>query len=73
MKKFVYRLAYLVSILTFLINVLSGITVLTSLFRSVIVFLLMLLLTVIGLKILRWLLMISEKTPNEELMESEKK
>jgi cytochrome b subunit of formate dehydrogenase len=73
MKKFVYRLAYLVAIITFLINVFSGITILTSLFRSVIVFLLMLLLTVIGLKILRWSLMLSENTPKNEVVESEKK
>ncbi len=73
MKKFVYRLAYLVAIITFLINVFSGITILTSLFRSVIVFLLMLLLTVIGLKILRWSLMLSENTPKNEVAESKKK
>ncbi len=73
MKKFVYRLAYLVAIITFLLNVFSGITVLTSLFRSFIVFLLMLLLTVIGLKILRWSLMMSENTPKNEVVETEKK
>ncbi len=72
MKKFVYRLAYLVATITFLLNVFSGITVFTSLFRSFIVFLLMLLLTVIGLKILRWSLMMSENTPKNEVVETEK-
>ena len=72
MKKFVYRLAYLVATVTFLINVLSGITLLTGIFRSILVFLLMLLITVVGLKILRWSLMLSENTPKNEVVESKK-
>ena len=70
MKNLVYKLSFFVALLTFIINVFSGITLLTCLFRSVLVFLLMLLISVLALKILRWALMLSQKKPKPEIITS---
>ena len=73
MKKFIYSLSFFIALLTFIINVLSGITLLTSITRSVIVFLVMLFVCVITLKIIHWTLMLSQKKSNDESVEIEKK
>lgn len=73
MKKFVYRIAYFVALLTFITNLLNGITLLTSVTRSIIAFLIMLFLSVIALKIIRWALMLSQKESSEEIINSTEK
>lgn len=73
MKKLIYRLSFFVALLTFLINLLNGITILTSITRSAIVFLVMMLLSVVTLKILHWTLMLKENEPMEDSVETTKK
>ena len=72
MKKFIYRLAFFVTIITFITNVMNGITLYTSLIRSVIVFMIMLFLSVITLKIIHWTLMLNKNKPKEEIVKTEK-
>lgn len=71
MKKLIYRVAYLVAILTFVSNVLNGITIPTAFLRTVIVFLAMLFLSVIALKFIHWTLMMNAKTPKDEIVKTE--
>lgn len=59
MKKLIYRFSIFVSIVAFLSSLISGISIGTSLMRSMMVFLAMLFIIVITLKILRWSIMIS--------------
>ena len=73
MKKFIYRIAYFIALLTFITNLLNGITLLTSITRSIIAFLFMLFLSVIALKIIRWTLMLNQNEPSEEIIESPEK
>ncbi len=73
MKKFIYRIAYFIALLTFLTNLLNGTTLLTSVTRSIVAFLIMLFLSVIALKIIRWTLMMSQNEPSEEIVESSEK
>ncbi len=73
MKKFIYRIANFIALLTFITNLLNGTTLLTSIIRSVIAFLIMLFLSVIMLKILRWTLMLSQKESSEEIIKSPEK
>ncbi len=54
LKKFILRIAMLAAIITFLSCMLNGISIVTSIYRSVVVYLLSLLLVVIMLNILRW-------------------
>ncbi len=54
LRKFILRVASLAGVITFISCALNGITLMTSIFRSVVVYLLTILLAVIMLNILRW-------------------
>lgn len=54
LRKFILRIASLAAVITFVSCALNGITLLTSVFRSAVVYLLTILLAVIMLNILRW-------------------
>lgn len=71
MKKLIYRISMLVGVLTLISCLLSGISLYTSIIRSVIVFLSMLFIIIMALKILRWGLLITEPKPkqHEEALE----
>ena len=73
MKKFVYRIAYFIALLTFITNLLNGITLLTSVTRSIIAFLIMLFLSVIALKIIRWTLMMSQNESRDVIINNTEK
>jgi hypothetical protein len=59
MKKLIYRFSLLVSVVAFISSALSGISIGTSLMRSMFVFLGMMFIIVITLKLLRWGIIIS--------------
>jgi len=73
MKKFIYRLSFFVALLVFIINILNGISILTSITRTAIVFLVMLFLCVVALKILHWTLMLKENEPMNDSVETSEK
>ncbi|RLD16529.1 hypothetical protein DRI50_01655 [candidate division KSB1 bacterium] len=54
LKKFILRIALLAAIIAFLSCMLNGISIVTSIFRSIVVYLLALLLEVIALNLMRW-------------------
>ncbi len=62
LKKFILRIAMLAALITFLSCMLNGISIATSIYRSVVVYLLSLLLVVIMLNILRWGIWITSST-----------
>lgn len=57
MKKLVYRLSLLLTVITFITCLLSGISLFTSIIRSIEVFFGALVVIIIALNILRWGLM----------------
>ena len=71
MKKLIYRFSMLVGVVTLISCLMSGISLYTSITRSVIVFLSMLFIIIMALKILRWGLLLTEpKTePQQEALE----
>lgn len=73
MKKFIYRLSFFIALLVFIINVLNGTSILTSITRTAVVFLIMLFLCVIALKILHWTLMLKENEPMDDIVETSQK
>ena len=54
LRKFILRIASLAAVITFVTCALNGITLLTSIFRCAVVYLITILLAVIMLNILRW-------------------
>lgn len=54
LKKFILRIALLAAVIAFLSCMLNGISIVTSIFRSIVVYLLALLLEVIALNLIRW-------------------
>ncbi len=66
MRKFILRIALLAAIITFVTCVFNGITLMTSLFRSAVVYLLTLLLVIITLNALRWGVMVTAPSPQIE-------
>ncbi|EHO42266.1 hypothetical protein [Caldithrix abyssi] len=54
LRKLILRIASLAAIITFVTCALNGISLMTSIFRSAVVYLLTILLAVIMLNILRW-------------------
>lgn len=54
MKSFVYKIAVFVSVLSLITSLLSGVSILTSLVRSGMVFLATLVVIIIALNLLRW-------------------
>ncbi len=64
LKKFILRIALLAAIITFLSCMLNGISIATSIVRSVVVYLLALLLEVIALNLLRWGIWATAPTQN---------
>ena len=73
MKQLIYRLSFFIALLVFIINILNGISILTSITRTAIVFLVMLFLCVLALKILHWTLMLKENEPMNNSVETSKK
>ena len=73
MKKLIYRFSFLVALITFISNTLNGTTLLTSIMRSLTIFIIILLLSVITLKIVHWTLMLNQNEPKDEIIESENK
>ena len=63
MKKLIYRFSLFISVVAFMSSLLSGISLGTSLMRSMIVFLGMMFIIVITLKLLRWGIIIA--TPKQ--------
>lgn len=66
MKKLIYRFSILIGALTLISCLLGGISLYTSITRSVIVFLSMLFIIIMSLKVLRWGLLIAEPKIDEQ-------
>ncbi|NOX90047.1 MAG: hypothetical protein GXO77_13595 [Calditrichaeota bacterium] len=70
MRKFVLRIALLAALIAFVTCLLNGISLITSVFRSAVVYLLVILLIVIMLNILRWGVMAT--APGQNLPKEDK-
>lgn len=65
MRKFVYKLAFFVALTTLVLCLLSGITLVTSFLRSIVVFFGTLVVAIAALNVLRWGLLSKPKPVNE--------
>ncbi len=70
LKKFILRIALLAAVITFLTCMLNGISIATSIVRSVVVYLLALLLEVIALNLLRWGVWATAPTQNVPMQQT---
>ncbi len=72
LKKFILRIALLAAVIAFLTCMLNGISIITSIFRSVVVYLLALLLEVIALNIMRWGIWATAPNPPQNVPQKNK-
>ena len=72
LKKFILRIALLAAVIAFLTCMFNGISIITSIFRSVVVYLLALLLEVIALNIMRWGIWATAPTPSQNVPQKNK-
>ncbi len=73
MKKVIYRLSFFVAVLALLSSLFSGVSIVTSIVRSAVVFLATLLLIIIALNVLRWGILLTAQDKNQEEKQVETK
>ena len=66
MKSLIYKFAFLISIIAFVSGLLNGISLFTSLFRSVLVFMATIFVVIISLNMLRWSLLSANQPPQAQ-------